>query len=371
MRGSYTLAHYLSIDWNEPPAKVNSDLFAKILRGAWRAVPPPLDFPPTDLLDHPLDLINSGAGALAWWRICNSFREPPQEFAPFYETYLSQTLSAKVREQVIARVAGTLDAAHIPFMVVKGWAAARLYAEPGLRPMGDLDLVVPPSAQAKAAALLTQEIVQDTFVEVHPGPDDLGYYATQGVSFDALYGRSETVTLPTAHIHIPAREDHLALICLHLMKHGGFRPLWLCDVSAALESLTLHSDWSRIPLIEPYANWISVAIGLAHQMLGAQLGDTPFERSATRLPRWMVPALVRAWQYPSFESQAIKTTPRAGPRLTRSGDILRIWWHEPILATIRRRARFSFIPPYAHQITDWLVTGEPYIRQKIPWLRGT
>jgi hypothetical protein len=44
------------------------------------------------------------------------------------------------------------------------------------------------------------------------------------------------VELNGAKIRILGAEDHLRLLCLHLLKHGAWRPLWLCDVAAALES---------------------------------------------------------------------------------------------------------------------------------------
>ena len=40
-------------------------------------------------------------------------------------------------------------------------------------------------------------------------------------------------------------EDQLRQLCLHLLRHGACRPLWLCDVAVMLESLPGDFDWDR------------------------------------------------------------------------------------------------------------------------------
>ncbi len=48
--------------------------------------------------------------------------------------------------------------------------------------------------------------------------------------------RSQLVNLDGVDVRVPGLEDHLGILCLHLLHHGAFRPLWLCDIAAALET---------------------------------------------------------------------------------------------------------------------------------------
>ena len=52
-------------------------------------------------------------------------------------------------------------------LVLKGWAAARLYGEPGLRPYGDLDLCVLPSEEAAARTALQAPGAPPVLVDLH------------------------------------------------------------------------------------------------------------------------------------------------------------------------------------------------------------
>ena len=61
------------------------------------------------------------------------------------------------RQAVLRRLAEALDAAGIPFVVLKGAALAHLaYPEPALRPMGDIDIWTAPELLDRAALVLIQ-----------------------------------------------------------------------------------------------------------------------------------------------------------------------------------------------------------------------
>ena len=61
--------------------------------------------------------------------------------------------------------------------------------------------------------------------------------------FDELFARSRVVNLGNEQIRILGLEDQLALSCIHLLKHGAWRPLWLCDVGLIIETLPAYFDW--------------------------------------------------------------------------------------------------------------------------------
>jgi hypothetical protein len=177
-------------------------------------------------------------------------------------------------------------------LLAKGWAAARLYPEPGLRPYGDIDLCVRPEDYAAAQDVLLRAGGHGTLVELHPGSSWL-----DDRSLDDLYARSQLFPIGAlGEVRILGAEDHLRLLCVHMLSHGACRPIWLCDIAAALESRPPEFDWDWCL----YGNrrrsdWVACAVGLAHQLLGARMDDTPVAERARRLPRWLAPTVLRKW----------------------------------------------------------------------------
>jgi hypothetical protein len=116
---------------------------------------------------------------------------------------------------------------------------------------------------------------------------------------EELYERSQLVPLGGVPVRVLGPEDHLRLLCLHMLSHGACRPLWLCDVGAALEARPpeFHWDWF-LRGDRRRTGWVIGALGLAHQLLGARLDDTPVADRARRLPRWLVPTVLRQWSTP-------------------------------------------------------------------------
>jgi hypothetical protein len=74
-------------------------------------------------------------------------------------------------------------------------------------------------------------------------------------------------------VKVLSPEDHLSMLCVHFLGHGGWRPIWLCDIAAAMESLTESFDWQTcLGEDTRRAGWILSALACAHEILGAQLG---------------------------------------------------------------------------------------------------
>lgn len=53
------------------------------------------------------------------------------------------------------------------------------------------------------------------------------------------------IKLGETSIRVPAAEDHFRLVAIHLLSHGAWRPLWLCDIAAMLEDLPQDFNWGR------------------------------------------------------------------------------------------------------------------------------
>src|SRR5207245_2918392 len=113
---------------------------------------------------------------------------------------------------------------------------------------------------------------------------------------DDLYAQSRIVRIDDVDIRVPSPEDHLRLLCLHFLGHGAWRPLWLCDIGVALESRPPDFDWDRFfGGRRRWSEWAMCAIALAHRLLDAHLDETPLTHYVSRLPGWLVPAVLRQW----------------------------------------------------------------------------
>jgi len=146
-------------------------------------------------------------------------------------------------------------------------------------------------------------------------------------TFAELFDRSELVNLDDIEIRVVGAEDHLRIQCLHLLKHGAWRPLWLCDVGAALESRLPNFDWDRcFGRNKRRAEWIACTIGLANRLLGAELGDMPVKNRVNSLPGWLISGVLKQWSAPY--------PPNLPPFATQ---LRASWWKPDILSAVRQR----------------------------------
>jgi hypothetical protein len=59
-----------------------------------------------------------------------------------HEAYRVQVLRYAVREREIEQVVGLLQSVDAEPVLCKGWAAARLYPDMAVRPLGDIDILL-------------------------------------------------------------------------------------------------------------------------------------------------------------------------------------------------------------------------------------
>ncbi len=296
-------------------------------------------------------LLETGAAGLGWWRVRHANQSLTQPAILLKQAYRLHTLEAGLREAQLQQVLLVLRSAGIEPLLSKGWAVARLYPEPGLRPYGDLDLYVRPEQHAAALAALADPAVRDCPVDLHSGFPDLG-----DSTFAELQERSRLVPLGEVRVRVLGPEDQLRHLCLHLLRHGAWRPLWLCDVAAALESRPDEFDWNRFLKGDPrQADWLACVLGLAHQLLGVRVEDTPVARRARQLPRWLAPSVLHQWGslYTRYvDGQALSAHLRRPVGLLRA---LRARWPNPIEATVSLNGSFNEGPRLPYQLGDCLV----------------
>jgi hypothetical protein len=329
-----------------------ASLLAATLRGAWRSSPEPLDIAEEDLSRISGQLVVSGAAGLVWWRARLSNLKHSLVAEPLKHAYRFQTLQSDLQEQEIAGVFVRLRDRGIEPILVKGWAIAQSYAEQGLRPSGDIDLLVRPGDMASANKALTATASQQFNVDLrHKEFARLDRHGLQ-----ALWGRSR---LLRRGIRVLAPEDHLAFLCLHMLRHGAWRPLWLCDVAAALETRPAAFDWNLCLEGGRRSSWVRSALVLAHQLVGANLIDTPLAAMRPRLPRWLVREVLRQWERPipgermqlDYRAPLAKTLGKPSALASE----IRARWPNPIEATISVGGPLNELPRLPFQIGNGLI----------------
>jgi hypothetical protein len=335
----------------------NASLLAKVLSGAWRNDQADFDISEDELaLLNPL-LQGSGAGGLGWWRIRNVNLETLPTGEQLLASYRLQTLQAARHKLNIQAIFTLMNAAGIEPILVKGWASARLYPAEGLRPYGDVDLVLRPQDLEKAKAVMNSPAGRKYWVDFEH--EDLEKLDEQSV--DALFAQSKKIKLGDTQVRVMGEEDHLRFLCIHLLRHGAWRPLWLCDIAAAVESRKTDFDWQRcFGSAEKQADWVLSTIRLAHELLGADIKDTPAENKT--LPKWLVPTVLKQWEQPCSAAhrppELIMTTLRHPQRIPQA---IRERWPDPISASIRMNVPFNELPRLPFQVANYIVSLTRFI----------
>lgn len=173
---------------------------------------------------------------------------------------------------------------------------------------------------------------------MHKGLEEFGY-----PDEDEFFANSQLVKLGDVDVRVSCPEHSLRILCLHLLRHGAFRPLWLCDIAVAVESRPREFDWDRcLGTNKRVADWIACTIGLAHQLLGARVDDTPVARRAKNLPSWLIPNVLKQWETPFAKDHGMgrHRAPMAKYLRDSRGLLtdLRNRWPNPIEATVYLRA---------------------------------
>jgi hypothetical protein len=287
-------------------------------------------------------LIAGGCAGLAWRAVANSHIAQTPTAAILLDHYRDQNIKAALLEQGAERVFRALREAGIEPVLVKGWAVGRLYPELGLRPYSDVDICVPPGRGGDTEAVLYASFKETGWVnvDIHDGAAKL-----DTKNWEELFFRSRLVTLNETQVRVFSPEDHFRILCLHLLRHGAWRALWLCDVAVALETQAGEMDWDYCLTDEPrIATMICCVIGLARHLLKAEPRDLP-ERAATyNIPPWLSAAVIRQWdrcQNPNAQGVAIPTllSKLKSPKRLCSDVYSR--WDQPIRAMVELKGDFG------------------------------
>ena len=312
-------------------------------------------------------LISSGAGALAW----NSIKHQQHlqnltEAAELKEVYRSAVFQKQLHQEALDYVFGELSAAGIQAVIFKGWALSHYYSPAHIRPCGDIDLFVRPHdfkgashCLGKVAKLITHEKTGDSrfiieynsqqpishVVDLHKSLDRLGITCN-----DTLFDCAVKANSQNPLIYIPSIEHHLRLVTVHFLRHGGWRPLWLCDIAALLDAVDADFDWQTCLGSDPQLSvWLTSTFALAAELMGVDKNKLP-QQYITAFPSWFSDTVLREWNAPYPSRFRRPTMSESFKRPTQLFKELKARWPNPIYASIMMNAPLKHRTPRMDQL---------------------
>ena len=320
---------------------------AELLTHSWRREPSPPSLSLAGLADITPLLLKTDSAGLGWWRVQQSELRTSAAALRLKHAYIAHVLRAELQEREIVQALGLLRSAGIEPLLGKGWAITRLYPSEGLRSSIDIDLCVRKEQRSLAKSTLADLVAEGCWLDLHT------QFRPLDRSVEELFAHSQLARLGETEIRVLGCEDQLRLLSLHMLYHGVYRPVWLCDLGLALESLPPDFDWDYFLSGDTrFLDWVLCALGLAHQLLGASLPeDSPLPSRVSRLPGWLTPSVLEQW---GTMEHYMDTLPmsyylRHPKRIFKA---LRLRWPGPIHATVRVGGPFNELPRLPFQVAE-------------------
>jgi putative nucleotidyltransferase-like protein len=205
---------------------------------------------------------------------------------------------------------GPLTAAALEPVVFKGPAVAARYPRPGLRPMEDIDLLLPRADHARALSaltaagwtvaraaegeqydtVLTHPEVPSLFLELHFGLETASQRVT-ALDPVTLWARREPAVVAGTPAFVLPLDEELVVLAAHAGKphHGFVRLVWIADIAmivGAAESDGNPVDWERVRVVAGSTHCVTV--------VGAALAMA--RRAGVDAPTGLFPLPTRGWR---------------------------------------------------------------------------
>lgn len=269
---------------------------------------------------------------------------PPPVLATLRERRRRLAVLGLRQAAVLRQACAALDAAAVPFIVVKGAALARLvYPDPLLRPMSDIDLWVDPqrvddarrslasagfrdiadNALANAVALdgkAGRLVAEGSGVEVELHARLASLAGVSWARFDVAWPECVEADLGGFRARVLAPERQLTHVCLHLARKNAFASglIHLGDVARIVGHRDGAWDWpglERAWRSDGAAAWVVLAVVLARDLLGASV-----PASLAPCPDAAVERAMREIAEEQLWSGRLRPLPPAVARAVRSGS---------------------------------------------------
>jgi hypothetical protein len=333
-------------------------LLARALAGSWRKQPPALSLSVSEFEAILPLAVSSGVGGLLWRRIRGTELEKHESAEELVQVYRHVAIQNALHLHLLKGAFALLRESGIEPVLCKGWSLNWLYPEPGSRPFGDIDLCVRPEQYQVAYELIDRPENRGFNVDLHSG---FGKFYDDRI--EELFSRSELVKADDTDIRILKFEDHLRFLCLHLLRHGANRAMWLCDVAAAIDAAQENFDWDlALGVEEPQRGWVRGAIGAAQRLLEVDLKGTAVESCARETPEWVFKAILEEWgkvyEFPDRVEWLLKRPVLLIRELPRH-------WPNPIEATVNLRGAFSDTPRLPLQVGEVFVKIARLVRSTV------
>ncbi|HSH02531.1 MAG TPA: nucleotidyltransferase family protein [Anaerolineae bacterium] len=196
-----------------------------------------------------------------------------QELAPLQQDYTYTAWRNLTIFQELTQIVTKLQEVNIPCLILKGAGLAEpIYNNIALRPLGDLDLLVPHQHVPQALSLVAELDFQQTHVEPRPGfyltfeneivlhkqkqltiwlelhwsLFNLPYYQEK-IDMDWFWQTAQDNTVQKTDVQLLGTEATLLHLCSHIvLHHQGDELHWLHDIAEVIYAYHEQIDWDLL-----------------------------------------------------------------------------------------------------------------------------
>jgi hypothetical protein len=277
---------------------------------------------------------------------------PPEVLAAWRTAAFVAARHGVRMECATAAVYRALGATGIPVVALKGaFLAERLYDEPGQRPSGDIDVLIPRDCVTRACAALSPlGYAPHGVADANPVTKDLPLYHSEGgppvelhwqltgrqsgltgdVDIDAFWAAAREARVAGVTVQVPSAEDQLLHLCLHAMHHRYIVPLrMLLDMALALRWVgqggpaAAGLSWDAARFWQRARAWRIERAVAFHLLVVRDLFDLPLPAGLTPQvdPDWATAERVWVMSGAVVPPEEVVLTDRSLARLARAGGV--------------------------------------------------
>jgi Uncharacterised nucleotidyltransferase len=273
-------------------------------------------------------------------------------------------LQKKAQDVRVGRAFSFFRQHGIEPILIKGWAAGRVYPPDKFRDAIDIDLAVSESDYRAAHRLNRSEPAQGLAVDLHR---ELRHLDT--LDWDDLFTNSQLIETGSGLARVLRPEDHLRVLCVHWLTNGGADKARLWDIRYAVENRPDDFDWSRcLGSVSPKRRrWIACTIGLAAMYVDLDIDELPIAAECRDVPQWMVRTVEQEW------GREIKLQPLEVSLYDRKlliSQVKRRLNPNPIYATVSMEGSLDARTRFFYQVGNFFQRALPSIRRVSASLRN-